>query len=390
MPNEVEDATPTESSPVEQDATAAPSTASENPVESLTTTEQEKFSDFEKVVDRAEGKEVKEEIKPEETEVETKTDEVAAEKKDETAETEGKVETEEKALSQEQEPKSFKDRPEWQRLAKLDVPEAAKKVIRGTLRELYTQQEQLVGEIEKSKPAVEIYQELHQSVGGNPQGIANIRKLMQYEKNPAEAVPMFELLLNDAKKRAGMVLQSPELLTEAQTLKKQLDEGQIDQPAFDKRNIELLELQKAKVGTERTTAELQAERDRQQRAQAEQKTQQAVTEINQAEENWSNAKSKTDPDFAAVQTLHSAFAKDNSLNFWNQNKRLPNAKEAVEILEKSLKMAKAEAAKFRPKQKPIVPVTAGGNGSSATTRQKPMTDFEKFEATVDAAVARRS
>ena len=330
---------------------------------------------------------VNEAVKPAEAEVEA---EVPAE-----VEPEAEVKAEPKesdALLQESNLKvPNEQRPEWNKLVGIGdkLGKAAGKEVREVLREIYRKEARYVAEIEKSKPAVEVVQEMYQSVGGDQQGFTNMRTLIrEFDANPDKAIPMLEVLIADAKKRAGMVLQSPELLTESQNLDKQVEEGLIDQPAADKRKSELLELQKSRTATERTAAQQQAERDRQQRAQSEQATQQAVTEINQAEASWSEAKAKSDPDFKAVQTLHSAFAKDNSLDFWNTNHRLPNAKEAVEILEKSLKQAKAEAGKFRPKPAAKSVVRDNGHGSSTQHRQQPKNAREQIEADILASLAK--
>lgn len=313
----------------------------------------------------------------------TKTDEPAAEEKVEGEESE--------ALSQAQETKAkLTERPEWQAATKIadKLGKAAGVEMRGIMRGLFKTQHDLNVQVEKAKPAVEFVQEVLQSVGGNEQGVANIRHLIKVnDSDPAKAVPMFEMLLADAKKRAGLVLQSPELLTESQKLDEAVKAGVMDQADADKRKAELLELQKARTGTERTQAQSAAEREREQRTQSEQATQKAVAEVNAAESNWVNAKLKADPDFIAVQSIHDAFAKQNALDFWSKHQRFPNPKESVELLEKSLKAAKAEAAKFRPKPKAVVPI-GGGNGSSSEHRQQPTTEFEQFQADVESAKKR--
>lgn len=363
---------------------------------------------------------VNEAIKP--VESETKAEE-AAPKQDEP---EAEVKAEEKdpnALSQEQAIKvPNEQRPEWQKLVGIGdkLGKQAGKEVRETLREIYRKEARYVDQIEKSKPAVEVYQEIHQSVGGNPTGISNIRQLIKdctdnhdatiaplgmlledsvnrSTKAPsADAIAKVEKILSTMKERAGLVITNPDRLRESSELDQQVRDNLITPEQAAKRKSELLALEKADAiarqsgrESEKTQSQLQAERDRQQRTQNEAQTQRAVTEINQAEASWSESKSKSDPDFAAVQVLHSAFAKDNSLNFWNENKRLPSAKESVEILEKSLKMAKAEAAKFAPKPKAKTVVNGNGNGSSAQHRQQPKNAREQIEADIQDALSRQ-
>jgi hypothetical protein len=268
---------------------------------------------------------------------------------------------------------------------------AAGKETRKVLREIYKREYDLTQTVEKSKPAVEVVQEMFQSVGGSEQGFANMRQLIKsFDSDPQGAVPMLETLLNDAKKRAGMVLQSPELLSEAQQLDQQVKDGLIEPDAAEKRKKELLELEQARMGQTRTKAQTEAQRQAQANAEQQRKTQIASTEINQAEESWTADKLKNDPDFSVVQNSFNAFAKVYALEFWNKGLGMPNAKQSVEILEKALKTAKDEAGKFRPKPTAKKPVLSGGSGSSGNNRQQPTTELERFDAIVERAIARHS
>jgi hypothetical protein len=323
------------------------------------------------------------ESKPEAEEAAPKTDEPEAEVKAEDEETE--------ALSQESRANIPNDqRPEWKSLTAIGdkLGPAAGKEVRQVMREIYRKEAALSKQVEQFKPAAEVVQEMRQSVGGSEQGFTNMRTLIRnFDSDPENAVPMLETLLQDARKRAGLVIQSPELLTESQELDQQVQDGLIDQQQADKRKAELLELQKSRTTKERTTAQQQTERDRQQRAQSEHQMQKSISEVNQVESNWSAAKAKNDPDFESVKSLHGAFARDNSLEFWNANKRLPNAKEATEILEKSLKQAKTEAGKFRPKPTPKT-VVRDNNGSSNQHRQQPKNQREEIEQIIKDSLAR--
>ncbi len=70
--------------------------------------------------------------------------------------------------------------------------------------------------------------------------------------------------------------------------------------------------------------------------------------------------------------------------FEREHGRWPNPTEATQILEDSLKQAKATALKYRGKPKERTAIT-GGNGSSGNNRQQPMTEYEQFKADVEAA-----
>ena len=293
------------------------------------------------------------------------------------------------ALSQESEAeKKWTDRPAWKQLTEIAdkaSPEAGKQV-RATLRTLFKSQDDLTGALARAKPAQDVVREMFQSVGGSEQGFNNMRHLIRsFNDDPAGAVPMLEKLLTDAKGRAGMVLQSPEFLTEIKSLEDQVRDGQLTQEAFDRRKKEMLEVEQSRATQKRQTERSTATARTQAQTKAQQETQAAVEAVNAAETQWTADKLKNDPDFAAVQTLHAAFAQKNSLEFFSEKKRLPNVVEAKEILEKSFKQAKDEAGKFRPKARARTVVTDNGSGSSRDTRQQPQTELDEFRAEVEKA-----
>lgn len=361
---------------------------------------------------------VNETIKPAEPEAKPETeapkqDEPEAEEKDEAKDSE--------VLSQESSASvkiPNEKRPEWQKLVSIGdkLGKAAGKEVREVLRDIYRKEAKYVEQIEKSKPAMEVFQEIHKSVGGNEVGIANIRQLIRDTMDNPEAtiaplgmllmdgvsrsskipdakqIEAVEKILNTMKERAGMVFTNPDRLKESRELDEQLRQGLVEPDAVEKRKAELLKLERAEAiekqsgrESERIASERKAIGEQEQN-----RTQQRqVEEINKVESNWVETKTKSDPDFAAVQNLFSMFVERNSLEFWNKNKRLPSSAEvAPEILEKSLKMAKAEALKFRPKPEAKKPVTNGSHGSSAQHRQQPKNSREEIEAIVQEALDR--
>lgn len=317
-----------------------------------------------------------------------KPDAEAAPKTDEPEQAEAKEG--EDALSQENHgkvPEKLTERPEWQKLTAIadKLGKNAGKEVRATLRGMFKREHELTQQIEKSKPAIEVVQEMLQSVGGSEVGFTNMRHLIKsFDADPAGAVPMLEKLLEDAKSRAGLVITAPELKTELQQLDQQIKEGLIDQNAAEKRRNELVELQKARLLSEQT----QRERQTAQQRQTEQQQMQAVNDLNQTEARWVSEKQKSDPDFTAVQNLHAAFTQKNALEFHAKNNRWPNTKEAIDLLETSYKQAKAEAVKFRPAPKARMAVK-GGEGSSGNNRQQPSSEFDEFKADVERATKSR-
>ncbi len=288
-------------------------------------------------------------------------------------------------------PEKLTDRPEWQALTKIADrvgPEAGRET-RRMLREFYRREHALNQTVERLKPAGEMLADIRRSVGGSEQGFNNMRHLIRsFESDPKGAVPMLQLLLGDAMKRAGLVLQSPDLMREAGELDRQVRDGSVQPTAAEKRRRELLELEQARVSTRQTTARAQAEQARQQTERVQGELTRATQAINQTEAGWAADKLRSDPDYAAVQRLHGVFAQQNALDFFNQHQRLPSATEAVALLEKSLSEAKAEAGRFRPKPRALSPVTGGSNGSSGKTRQQPASEYDEFRDDVESALKR--
>lgn len=386
----------TDSAPVESSQEAAEVTSASNPAAGdhadHTPTADEELAAFRAEVARATGQE------PDQTASKSKSDSDPAESPDEPA---GQAEQDPDAVpagkvsesksSEAKVSEKLTERPEWQALTKIAdkvSPEAGKET-RKFLRDFYRREHELTQVVERLRPDSAVVQELRQSVGGNEQGFANMRHLIRsFDSDPRNAVPMLEMLLGDARQRAGLVLQSPELLREAQSLDQQVRDGMLEPGAATKRKQELLELEQARAGARQTTAKLEAERLRQQTERTQQQQSAVVHEINQAETNWSADKLKSDPDFKAVQTLHGIFAQQNALEFYNTHQRMPTAREAVALLEKSLSHAKAEAGKFRPRPKAVTPIKGGSNGSSGNNRQQPGSELDEFRQDVESAVNR--
>jgi hypothetical protein len=386
------DSAPVESSQEATEVTSASHPAAGDPAEHTPTADEE-LAAFRAEVARATGQE------PSQTASESKSEADPAEAPDEPADqadqdpdavSAGKVSADKSSAGHDGKGK-LTERPEWQALTKIAdkvSPEAGKET-RRFLRDFYRREHELTQAVERLRPDSAVVQELRQSVGGNEQGFANMRHLIRsFDSDPRNAVPMLEMLLGDARKRAGLVLQSPELLHEAQSLDQQVRDGLLEPGAATRRKHELLELEQARAGARQTTAKLEAERMRQQAERTQQQQSAVVHEINQAETNWAADKLKSDPDFKAVQTLHGIFAQQNALEFYNTHQRMPTAREAVALLEKSLSHAKAEAGKFRPRPKAVIPIKGGSNGSSGNNRQQPGSELDEFRQDVEAAVTR--
>lgn len=335
------------------------------------------LAEFKKTVTEIVGKP---EEKTESTET-AKTDEAAPKTDGPEAAKPGEAVTD--ALSQQL---KLTERPEWKDLTAIAdkvSPEAGKQV-RAALRGMYKREYDLGQLVEKAKPAQAVVREMWQSVGNSEQGFNNMRALIvNFDRNPQACVPMLQKLLSDAQQRAGLVIQSPEYVTEIKSLEQQVQDGTLTQEAFDRRKKEMLEVEGARASSKTaTTAKASAEKTEQAKA-AQAKMQQTIESLNKAEADWTANKLKTDPDFEAVQEMLGLYVNRNSQDFANTHKRVPTVAEANELLEKSLKQAKEQAGKFRPPARARRVVTDNGNGSSGNNRQQPATELDEFKQTVE-------
>lgn len=285
---------------------------------------------------------------------------------------------------------SFPNRPEWKAVetALKDVPKPQKEVVLKQVRGLMERTNAVTKQLDAVKPDVEAVAELIRECGGTRQGFDNYRQFTKtFNADPGSAVPMLKTLLADAEKRAGLVIQSPDLLTEAQKVDKAVQEGEISPEQAAQRRKELTELETHRAATKRTTDQTeQAKREQQQRASRESEAA-VLAEMDTTEATWTAAKAKADPDFSKVQTLFNKYAQLEAIEFNSTNKRLPNANEAKQILEKAYKDAKEQALSFQPRsRKASDPVR--DLGASRTNQAEPVTPFEKFSRRLDNAAKR--
>lgn len=134
---------------------------------------------------------------------------------------------------------------------------------------------ELNAELKQFKPIVE---ELKR-YAGDENGFKNMMTLVRnHAENPAEAVPMLELLLQDARERAGLVVRSADI-------KQKLDDGLVDEPTA-------LELEQARVAKQRA----QQERESQTARQAQQQQVAKEAALNQ----WEKSIRERNPDFDAI------------------------------------------------------------------------------------------
>ena len=318
---------------------------------------------------------------------EAETDVAEAKETDEPAKAEGEAKETDALSQQEKVSEKLTERPEWLKLTAIadKVGKEAGKEVRAVLRGMFKQQHDLTSQVEQAKPAIEVVQEMMQSVGGSDVGFSNMRNLIKsFDQDPANAVPMLETLLSDAKKRAGLVVSSPELLTEQQKLQEQLDSGLIDTQAAETRKQELLELQQARTLKEQQKLTAQ-QRDQRQAAEQQQA---AVQEIQQAAQQWEKEKLANDPDYLPLKNLHTSRVMQLAEAKVAELGRMLNGKEAKALADDALKQIKSEVGQLIPKRKERQAIS-GGSGSSGNNRQQPATEFDEFKADVERATRRK-
>jgi len=287
------------------------------------------------------------------------------------------------ALSHESE-KPFTERPEWQALTKLGdrLGKAEGVEVRKTLRTLMERETSLAKFNQEARPRLEAVDEMIALAGGTQEGFNGMRHFFKsFHNDPAGAVPLLERLIADAKQRAGITLQSPDLLTEAQVLDRQVNDGEITRDQAERRRKELTELETTRAALKRTTQATEAERRQATERQQSERQQAMEQEIDQAESSWTAAKSKADPDF--VKPFFDRAAKLGAVEFQAAHGRYPTAAEAKQILEGAYTTAKKDLMATLPRRGAREPLR--DTGTSRNTRREPVTEREQFQAALEEA-----
>ena len=387
MPDEVL-AAPAESAPALEvatvethaDGTAGSSPAGGSDVSPPSPVVVDEAAEFRSELAKARG-----ETEPAKTEAVAELDETPAQ---EVPGEEVKPEAKPDALSQSESDKPFTERPEWQALTKLGdrlgKNEGAE--VRKTLRSLMERETTLAKSVEQARPAQEAVQELVSLAGGSVEAFNGMRNFIrQFNTDPAGAVPLVEKLLADAKQRAGLVIQSPDLLTESQKLEKDLADGNITEDYAKQRRRELTELETHRATLKRTQGQTEAQR---QQADQQAETQRFTTEIkaiDEVEGAWLARKKTGDPDFAKVEPFLPEAMEVAAHAFKAANRRNPTVAEAKQILETVYKTTKAKLAGVIPRRSTAPSQPIRDEGTSRNTRRQPMTEQEQFQADLDAA-----
>lgn len=201
--------------------------------------------------------------------------------------------------------------------------------------------EGLVREVKQYKPIVETLRKY----AGDENGLQNMVALVRnHAENPAEAVPMLEFLLKDARERAGLVVKSADV-------KQKLDDGLIDEPTA-------LELEQGRAAKSKAKADAEA------RA-AEQATQAQHAQVT-ALDAWEKNVKGRDPGFDGV----SDRVRDRFIALATQN-RPETPEDAVALAQQAYDEVIDWAKSRLPAAKPQKVATSSGSSTSkATARPK--------------------
>jgi len=241
--------------------------------------------------------------------------------------TEAKAESEEKS---DDEPAGKKDEPaSVEKKDDLDLTKVSQKT-RARIEELARENKSLRG----------VVAEIKQYTGDD--GFAGFRELVKlHAEEPAEAVPMLEKLLNDARERAGLVVKSDDI-------KRKLDEGVIDD------------------GTAVELEQARAEKQRQKQKVATHAEQSMVRAL----DTWEKNVKERNPDFDDVVDL----VRD---RFVAKLTRKPAAtpEEAVATAQEAFDEVTGKLRKFQPKPAERKVNTSSGPSAKALPKPRSIEDI---------------
>ena len=207
--------------------------------------------------------------------------------------------------------------------------------------------------VETLKPKAEIVQELVEATGGE-EGFESLRQLAHsYAHDPANAVPLLEQLLKDARERGGLVLQSEDL-------KQRVADGLLDEQAA-------IEVEQARV--QKKTQAQQSQVQQQQAVEANRR--QMVKALNDVEQDYASR----NPDYAAMADQ----VKDRLLAIVTQ--QMPaNSAEAVEAFKQACDDVRGRLKKFTQPKQPIKGLRPTGSSVGAVPKPKSLREVVELSA----------
>lgn len=248
------------------------------------------FAKLENAEDKDENAEDKETPKETPPEEKTESGEVEAEvdsDKDKPAGDKAKTEDSEDVHSN-----PFSKRPEWVEATKVLGEEAAKKV-RPVLRNLLQRVDR---QAEQMKPMAEVINQMRRHTGDEVGFKKALTLIETYATDPAEAIPILENLLLDAKERSGAEISSDDLKARLTKIDQRVKDGHLSEE-------DAADIKKDLVEVSKSRAKLKQEEERRNRSQADiqqEKAEQLHLARLEALNRWEQNGPGKDPSFGSV------------------------------------------------------------------------------------------
>ena len=356
--------------------------ADSSPAQVETQTESTAVGDRAKFMQRLEKAGVVKDAKTEDSppaETETESEASAEPNQDEPEQAQVK-QTDSNVLSQRE--TSFDQRPEWQGLKKAvgDKWPEAKKALRG----LFERETQLSNQVNGLKESEAVVQRLKASTGDET-GFTNALNLIdQYANDPAGSVPMLELLLKDARNRAGLEISSADLKESASDIDQQLDDGLITREQAERQKKLIYEAERARAEATQAKGKVKATEQAEAQRQTEALLQKRITSLNAWEANIT----KRDPDFPKIKDLFIDRATMLVESATQKAGRLLTPEEMVAQADIAYQAVKKQLAGLLPKKQ--TSRALNGDRSSLTSQAESSDPREKFHQTLEANLKRFS
>lgn len=279
----------------------------------------------------------------------------------------------------------FSKRPEWVEATKLLGEEAAKKV-RPVLRNLLQRADKLA---EQMKPMAEVINQMRRHTGDEVGFKKALTLIETYATDPAEAIPILENLLLDAKERSGFEISADDLKARIAKIDQRVKEGHLSEE-------DAAEIRKDLVEVSKTRAKLKQEQEKQSRSAADteqEKENEAYQAKLQALNRWEMNGPGKDASFGSVTDAndpkHGESVADQVFDaVTNYMARNPdsNPSQLVAEAERMYKIARGRLKSSGP-QKSQRAVTGAGSSVKAVQLRKGATLSDVIQAKLDEQAA---
>jgi hypothetical protein len=268
----------------------------------------------------------------------------------------------------------FHTRKEWQ-----DAIAIAGDKIKPVLREILKSETRAREQMTQLKPLADVASELRQIAGGDKEFDTMRQVVRAYATGDPAVLPILRQMVQTIEKSSGEVISSPDLLTRAEAIQKQFDNGVIDQAEYQTQTGLLKEIERNRAGkrTAETTVKVQ------QQTQAEQQARQALEREASSINSWETNIRSRDPDFGNVTDVndpkHGESVADQVFDaMCLKRAHQPNSTtdDLLAVAQRAYSLAKGRVSGPAPRQNRVIT----SQTSSITGRQRPKTMREAMDA----------